>query len=80
MHPVHMAPEEAVAAFREIDAVHPERTGVMVGSHWGTFRLTDEPIEEPPALALQAWTTANLPPENLWILEHGESRAIRETG
>jgi N-acyl-phosphatidylethanolamine-hydrolysing phospholipase D len=80
MHPVHMAPEEAVAAFSAIGAVHPDRSGVMAGSHWGTFRLTDEPVDEPPLLARQAWATANLPPENLWILAHGETRAIRETG
>lgn len=79
MHPVHMAPEEAVQAFRTIDSVDPTRSGVLVGSHWGTFRLTDEPVDEPPALARQAWSTAKLPPENLWILTHGESRAIHQT-
>jgi len=79
MHPVHMAPEEAVAAFHAIDSVHPEHAGVMVGSHWGTFRLTDEPVDEPPILARRAWSTAKLPPENLWILAHGESRAIQQT-
>jgi Predicted Zn-dependent hydrolases of the beta-lactamase fold len=79
MHPVHMDPEEAVAAFRAIDSAHPDRAGVMVGSHWGTFRRADEPVDEPPLLARQAWTAAGLPAENLWILAHGESRAIRET-
>jgi Predicted Zn-dependent hydrolases of the beta-lactamase fold len=79
MHPVHMAPEEAVAAFRAIHSVHPEAAGVMVASHWGTFRLTDEPVDEPPELTRQEWASANLPPESLWILAHGESRAIRES-
>lgn len=79
MHPVHMAPEEAVAAFHAIGSAHPGLSGVMVGSHWGTFRLTDEPVDEPPMLTRQAWTATNLPPENLWILSHGESRAIQET-
>lgn len=79
MHPVHMAPEEAVSAFQSIGAIHPERRGVMVGSHWGTFRLTDEPVDEPPALTRSAWSAAKLPPENLWILAHGETKTIQET-
>lgn len=42
MEPMHMTPEEAVRVFRE--------TGCRraVGMHWGTFRLTDEPLGEPP--------------------------------
>jgi N-acyl-phosphatidylethanolamine-hydrolysing phospholipase D len=80
MHAVHMAPEEAVLAFQAIDSVHPGRAGVMVASHWGTFRLTDEPIDEPPRVARRTWATAQLPPENLWILAHGESRALQRPG
>jgi N-acyl-phosphatidylethanolamine-hydrolysing phospholipase D len=79
MHPVHMAPEEAISAFQTIDSIHPEHSGVMVGSHWGTFRLTDEPVDEPPTLARQRWSTVNLPLENLWILAHGESRMLQQT-
>jgi N-acyl-phosphatidylethanolamine-hydrolysing phospholipase D len=79
MHPVHMDPDEAVAAFRAIDSTHPTRKSVMVASHWGTFRLTDEPVDEPPRLTRKAWDEAGLPQENLWILAHGESRVIRET-
>ncbi len=77
MHPVHMAPEEAVTAFRALGSTHPEHSGVMVGSHWGTFRLTDEPLGEPPVLARRAWSEANLSPEYLWILAHGESRTLQ---
>ncbi|MDQ1348078.1 MAG: hypothetical protein QG573_1452, partial [Acidobacteriota bacterium] len=40
MKPVHMNPEEAVGAFRDLGAAH------MVPMHWGTFDLTDEPIDE----------------------------------
>jgi N-acyl-phosphatidylethanolamine-hydrolysing phospholipase D len=79
MHPVHMAPEEAVSAFQAIDAVYPDHSGVMVASHWGTFRLTDEPVDEPPILARDAWSAAKLPPGNLWILAHGETRTLSQT-
>lgn len=41
MRAVHMNPEEALAAFRDLGARR------MVPMHWGTFDLTDEPIDEP---------------------------------
>jgi N-acyl-phosphatidylethanolamine-hydrolysing phospholipase D len=42
MRPVHMNPAEALRAFRELGARH------LLPMHWGTFDLTDEPIDEPP--------------------------------
>lgn len=42
MKPVHVTPEEAVEVFRAT------RCRRAVGMHWGTFRLTDEPLGEPP--------------------------------
>ena len=39
---VHTTPEQAVQAFVDLDA----RT--MLGMHWGTFDLADEPLDEPP--------------------------------
>jgi len=42
MKPMHMTPEEAVEAYVEA------RCRQAVAMHWGTFRLTDEPLGEPP--------------------------------
>jgi N-acyl-phosphatidylethanolamine-hydrolysing phospholipase D len=42
MKPMHMTPEEAVAVFEDT------RCRRAVAMHWGTFRLTDEPLGEPP--------------------------------
>lgn len=42
MEPMHMNPEEAVQVFQDT------RCRRAVGMHWGTFRLTDEPLGEPP--------------------------------
>ncbi|HUL02702.1 MAG TPA: MBL fold metallo-hydrolase [Gemmatimonadales bacterium] len=79
MRPVHMNPEDAVQAYRELHQSRPPiggRPAVMVGMHWGTFRLTDEPLDEPPARARAAWEAAGLHPERLWLLGHGESRTL----
>ena len=38
----HMDPAQAYRAFREL------RARAMVAVHWGTFDLTDEPLDEPP--------------------------------
>ena len=79
MRPVHMNPEEAVQAFRDLQRSHPPvpgRPAVMVGMHWGTFKLTDEPMDEPPARARRAWQATGLDPAHLWLLAPGESRAL----
>lgn len=78
MRPVHMDPEEAVEAFVRLDAT-PDRAaqgGVMVPIHWGTFKLTDEPMDEPPRRTRAAWRAVGLPDEELWILRHGETREL----
>jgi len=43
MKPVHLNPEEAVRASLDVGA------RIVLGTHWGTFILTDEPMDEPPA-------------------------------
>lgn len=78
MRPVHIDPDEAVTAFRALHAHHgSESDAVMVGLHWGTFRLTDEPVLDPPQRTREAWSRAGLSEEHLWILAHGETRIAR---
>jgi L-ascorbate metabolism protein UlaG (beta-lactamase superfamily) len=48
MHPQHMSPEEAAQAFRELGAK------ILLPIHWATFKLTDEPLDEPPKLLYSA--------------------------
>lgn len=69
MGPVHIGPEQAVAA---VQAVGGEPT--MIGMHWGTFQLTDEPMDEPPKRTTAAWVNAGLDPRRLWIPSLGETR------
>jgi N-acyl-phosphatidylethanolamine-hydrolysing phospholipase D len=67
MRAAHMNPEEAVQSFIDL------RAHVFVPMHWGTFRLTDEDMREPPLRVRAAWQAARLPAEQLRILQHGET-------
>jgi L-ascorbate metabolism protein UlaG (beta-lactamase superfamily) len=73
MSAVHMDPDGAVAAYQALvrgSAARPPCLAV----HWGTFRLTDEPVDEPPALLAAAWARAGLPSDRAWTLAFGETR------
>ena len=70
MRYVHMNPEEAVAAFRALHA----RT--LVPIHWGTFKLTDEAMDEPPVRTRAAWQDAGLAAAGYRQLLHGETFAL----
>jgi hypothetical protein len=48
MSSFHANPEDAVDMFCDV------RARAAIGMHWGTFLLTDEPIEEPPQRLLEA--------------------------
>lgn len=48
MQPQHMNPEQAGQSFLDVGA---ER---MLSIHWGTYKLTDEPLDEPPS-RLEDW-------------------------
>lgn len=76
MGPVHMAPEESVDAYREMAGANQGHPCTFVAMHWGTFKLTDEPLDEPPALTRAAWSAAQLDPALLWIARHGETRML----
>lgn len=76
MRPVHMDPEDAVAAYEELRAANGDRALTFVAMHWGTFQLTDEPLDEPPLRTRAAWERAGLDPVLLWIAHHGETRSL----
>jgi N-acyl-phosphatidylethanolamine-hydrolysing phospholipase D len=70
MRYLHMNPEEAVDAFRSVKA------RLMVPIHWGTFKLTDEAMDEPPRRARAAWLAAGLPSDGYRQLAHGETLTL----
>lgn len=75
MASVHMDPEECVAAVRMLTGLDG-KTPHVLATHWGTFKLTDEPLDEPPMRMRRAWSAAALPVERLWILDFGETRSL----
>ena len=81
MKPVHMSPEEAAEACLVMRAVQPlGHRSVMAAMHWGTFKLTDEPMDEPPKRMAAAWSRHGLPVDDLWVPAHGETREIPSSG
>ena len=65
MAPVHMNPAEAAQAHRDLGAKQ------SIGMHFGTFQLTDEPIDAPP-LALAATGV-----ENFITIGIGQTRLLQ---
>lgn len=70
MQSSHANPEEAVLIHQEIGATQ------SIGVHWGTFPLTSEPIDEPPARLKKAMQAASLEPESFKSLAIGETIKI----
>ncbi len=68
MRDAHVDPEEAARAVRDLRA---HRTVAM---HYGTFDLSDEPLDEPPARFREATTDLGFGPDRAWILRIGETR------
>jgi N-acyl-phosphatidylethanolamine-hydrolysing phospholipase D len=66
----HSTPEESLQIARELGARR------VVGMHWGTIRLTDEPPFEPPERFRAAAPAAGYGPDDAWLMRIGETRAV----
>jgi N-acyl-phosphatidylethanolamine-hydrolysing phospholipase D len=75
MQSVHMNPDDAIEAYRALTAGTDSRPPSLA-LHWGTFRLTDEPVAEPAARFAQLWHAAGFPENANWTLAHGETRRL----
>ncbi|MFL5562369.1 MAG: MBL fold metallo-hydrolase [Gemmatimonadaceae bacterium] len=76
MRPVHMDADEAVAAAVDLGAGAGASTPVLLATHWGTFRLTEEPMDEPPRRTIDAWSARHLPADQCWVLKDDRTRRI----
>lgn len=66
----HVNPAEAVQIHLDL---HAKRS---VGVHWGTFNLTDEPLDQPPKDLAAALQAHSLTSEDFFLLKIGETRSL----
>lgn len=67
MQAAHVNPEESVQAMLDLGAAR------ALGHHWGTFQLTDEPIEAPAKDLDVALAKRGIPPEHFVALRPGQA-------
>ncbi len=68
----HMDPAEAYQAFLDLQA------GTMLPMHWGTFDLTDEPLDWPPAELARAVAARSGTDERVRVMAVGERWKVPE--
>ncbi len=68
MKSVHVCPEDAVRIHRDVQSQQ------SIAMHWGTFILTDEPVDEPPHRLARALQDFKIDPHAFAVMRHGETR------
>ena len=68
----HMTPEEAVQAFEDMEALQ------AVAIHWGTFKLTIEPLAEPPKRLRAELARRGLGANRFLALTHGQKLPLQQ--
>jgi len=71
MEAVHVDPEQAVEAFEQLGAA------TLLAMHWGTFKLSDEPLDEPPRRLEAERLRRGLSPEAVRAPAIGETVELR---
>lgn len=66
----HINPREAIVVHREVGAKK------SIGMHWGTFKLTQEPLDEPPTYLASETASAKLPSDEFTTMKIGETRLL----
>ena len=70
MQSMHVNPADAVQLMLDLEARQ------AMGVHWGTFALTQESFDQPPRDLAVALTDRGLAADRVWLLRHGETRAV----
>jgi N-acyl-phosphatidylethanolamine-hydrolysing phospholipase D len=71
MQTQHVDPEEAVRIHLDLGA-----PTASLGMHWGTWILTDEPVDEPPRRLAAACKAQGVPDGVFRALRHGETHVV----
>jgi N-acyl-phosphatidylethanolamine-hydrolysing phospholipase D len=70
MKPMHLNPEEAVLVHQDVASQQ------SIGMHWGTFKLTEEPLAEPPWFLRQVLAEKNISRDKFIVLQVGETKIL----
>ena len=73
MKPVHVTPEEALDLHADV------QSKLSIACHWGTYRLTAEPISEPVRRLLQGKEKREIPDAAFRVLPIGGTVMIPVT-
>jgi N-acyl-phosphatidylethanolamine-hydrolysing phospholipase D len=71
MREQHINPLEAVQVHIDLGAKH------SIGMHWGTFALTDEPLDQPPKDLIAARQEKGVSDADFSLMKIGETRQLR---
>ena len=66
----HLNPEQAVQAYLDLGA------RAFFAMHWGTFKMTYEPLDEPPRRLASEWSRRGLPEAASHVLAVGETAEV----
>lgn len=66
----HLDPAQAVQVHKDLGA------RVSIGVHWGTFPLTDEPLDQPPRDLARARLAQGLDEQTFSLMKIGETRRL----
>lgn len=69
----HIDPAQAVRVMQDVGARQ------AVGIHWGTFRLSDEALDQPPKDLAKALDQQGLAQDRFFVMHHGETRLFPYT-
>lgn len=70
MKSYHVNPEESVKIHLDVNSKY------SVAMHWGTFILTDEPLDEPPSRLAAALKKYEIHESKFEVFKHGETRFL----
>ncbi len=67
-HNNHLTPEQAIQSYLDLRAKY------FLPMHWGSFRMSDEPLDEPPKRLKNEWSRKKLKKEHLVFMAVGETK------
>ena len=74
MSPVHVDPPEAIKILKDT------HSKMAIAGHWGTFKLSDEPLGEPPAYLRKALRENGVDETQFILMKFGETLSLSKDG